>query len=333
MRYANLPFRATLLVSICLFPAVSSAQEMVTELRITTLSTMLTDLRGVGEWGYAALVETNHGTILFDTGERPGTVLENAGELGLDLGEVETVVLTHHHFDHTGGLVTLRKHFQDTNPAAMARTHVGEGMFLPRNIDQEAFARIPIRPPPELLVSALDVKSDYEALGGQFEVHDEPHELAPGVWLTGPIPRVHPERNWTTFERIESNGELIEDTIPEDQALVLDTPKGLVIVVGCGHAGIVNTMEFAREILPGRPIHGVLGGFHLLNQTDENVAWSGDKMREFGVEHVVGAHCTGIHAMNGLRAAAKLIRQTAVVGAVGTVFTLDQGIQTGALNR
>ena len=77
MRYANLPFRATLLVSICLFPAVSSAQEMVTELRITTLSTMLTDLRGVGEWGYAALVETNHGTILFDTGERPGTVLEN----------------------------------------------------------------------------------------------------------------------------------------------------------------------------------------------------------------------------------------------------------------
>jgi hypothetical protein len=75
--------------AVCLLPRSAPAQELVTDLRITTLSTMLTELRGVGEWGYAALVETNQGTFLFDTGERPDTVLGNAGELGIDLGAVE----------------------------------------------------------------------------------------------------------------------------------------------------------------------------------------------------------------------------------------------------
>jgi 7,8-dihydropterin-6-yl-methyl-4-(beta-D-ribofuranosyl)aminobenzene 5'-phosphate synthase len=294
---------------------------------------MLTELRGVGEWGYAAVVETNQGTFLFDTGERPDTVMRNAGELGVDLGVVEDVVLTHHHFDHTGGLVTLRRDLRARNPVTMARTHVGKGIFLPRQMDSAALARLPIRPPAELLISVLQVKSEYEELGGHFVVHDRPHELAPGVWVTGPIPRLHPEKNWTPFEQIESAGQLIEDDIPEDQAMVIDTPKGLIVVVGCGHAGVVNTLEYAREIVPGKSIHAVIGGFHLLNQTDDQIAWSGQKMRELGVKHVIGAHCTGINAVEGLRAAADLTRETSVVGAVGTVFTLGNGIQAGMLNR
>ena len=333
MKHWGLLLRNTMVVLICVLTGTAKAEQAVTQLRITTLSTMLTELRGVGEWGYSALVETNNGTFLFDTGERPGTVLQNARELGIDLSGVETVALTHHHFDHTGGLVALREHFKVANPNALARTHVGEGMFLPRHLDEEAMAKLPSRPPAELLVSALHVKLEYEQSGGQFVVHDAPHELAPGVWLTGPIPRIHPEKNWTPFESIESDGQFVEDTIPEDQALVLDTSKGLVIVVGCGHAGIVNTMEAARTILPDRPIHAVIGGFHLLNQSDEGVAWSGEKMREFGVENLIGAHCTGINAVDGLRAAAHLDRRSAVVGAVGTVFTLEYGIQPGALNR
>jgi 7,8-dihydropterin-6-yl-methyl-4-(beta-D-ribofuranosyl)aminobenzene 5'-phosphate synthase len=293
---------------------------------------MLTELRGVGEWGYSALIEANGYTILFDTGERPDTVLRNAEELGVDLSTVDTVILSHNHFDHTGGLVTLRRSLKAKNASALQRTHVGEGIFLPRSMDQEAVAKLPPIPK-ELLVSALDVRDEYEALGGSFTIHDKPHELHPGMWITGPIPRIHPEKNWTPFMRIERNGSLEEDTIPEDQALVINTPKGLVVIAGCGHSGIVNTMEYARVIADGRPVHAVLGGFHLMSLTDEKLSWTGTKMREFGVQHVLGAHCTGIHAVNVLRDSAQLDRKTSVVGAVGSVFTLEEGIRLGALNR
>jgi 7,8-dihydropterin-6-yl-methyl-4-(beta-D-ribofuranosyl)aminobenzene 5'-phosphate synthase len=317
-----------------LVPAAAPGDEttVVSELKITTLSTMLTEFRGVGEWGYAALVEADGHTVLFDTGARPDTVLKNAEELGIDLSTVDTVILTHNHFDHTGGLVTLRRALKARNASAMQQTHVGEGIFLPRSLDAEALSKLPPMPP-ELLVDVRDVRVAYEALGGRFIVHDEPHQLHPGLWITGPIPRVHPERNWTPFMRIKQGGISVEDTIPEDQALVVNTPDGLVVISGCGHAGIVNTMEYARSITNRESVHAVLGGFHLMSLTDEKVEWTGDKMREFGVEHVVGAHCTGINAITVLRDASNLSRETVVVGAVGSTFTLGEGIQRGMLTR
>jgi 7,8-dihydropterin-6-yl-methyl-4-(beta-D-ribofuranosyl)aminobenzene 5'-phosphate synthase len=187
--------------------------------------------------------------------------------------------------------------------------------------------------PQEFLVKVFDVRDGYEALGGRMIVHEKAHELHPGIWITGPIPRVHRERNWTSFMRIEQNDSLAEDTIPEDQALVLNTSSGLVVVAGCGHAGIVNTMEYARSITSGTSIHAVLGGFHLMSATDEHLKWTGARMREFGVEHVLGAHCTGINAVSGLRDAGNYGRETAVVGTVGSTFTLRKGIQRGLLNR
>ena len=328
--------RAVVLGVLCAFlvPAFVTAEEpaVVSDLKVTTLSTMLTELRGVGEWGYSALIEADGYTVLFDTGERPETVLKNARELGIDLSTVDTVILSHNHFDHTGGLVTLRRTLREENPSALMETHAGEGIFLPRSMDQEAINKMPPIPK-QLLVSVLDVRDEYETLGGRFVIHDKPYELHPGMWVTGPIPRIHPEKNWTPFMRIDRNGSLEEDTIPEDQALVINTPKGLVVIAGCGHAGIVNTLEYARVIAGGQPVHAVLGGFHLLNLTDEKVGWTGSKMHEFGVQHVLGAHCTGINAVNLLRDSAHLDRSTSVVGTVGSVFTLEEGIRLGALNR
>ena len=316
-----------------LFATVVSAEgpPTVSDLKITTLSTMLTEFRGVGEWGFAALVEADGHTILFDTGMRPDTVLDNATELGIDLSTVDTVILSHNHFDHTGGLVTLRRSLKEQNPSAMQITHVGDGIFLPRKTDDEAVRRLQL--PEGVVADVREVRRAYEAEGGRIVIHDEPHELRPGLWLTGPIPRVHPEKNWSPISRIERHDSLVEDTIPEDQALVIKTPQGLVVLAGCGHAGIVNTMEYARKIVPETAVHAVLGGFHLLALTDEKVEWTGAKMHEFGVEHVLGAHCTGINAVKLLRDSAYLGRGTSVVGAVGSVFTLEEGIRLGALNR
>lgn len=103
-------------------PAANSPAELHS-LKVTILSTMLAD-QGIGEWGFAALVEADGKKILFDTGARPHTVLENAKELKIDLGDVQDVILSHYHDDHTTGLMTLRREFSKNNPAALSRVHV-----------------------------------------------------------------------------------------------------------------------------------------------------------------------------------------------------------------
>src|SRR5213596_1477852 len=117
-----------------------------------------------------------------------------------------------------------------------------------------------------------------------------------------------------------------EDSIPEDASVVVDTKDGLVIITGCGHAGVVNTAEYARSFLRPAPVHAVIGGLHLFAATDAQVAWTAGKLRELGVAYLLGAHCTGIEATYRLREIIGLTRKTAVVGAVGASFTLGKGL-------
>lgn len=115
-----------------LVPAVGiSAAEMPAKasvIKVTMLSTMLADLVGIGEWGFAALVEADGYKVLFDTGARPETVLRNAEELGIDLSQVTDVILSHNHDDHIGGLLKLRQTLQAKNPAALSRAHAATGI-------------------------------------------------------------------------------------------------------------------------------------------------------------------------------------------------------------
>ena len=104
----------------------------VNTLEVMVLSTMLTDRAGVGEWGFSALVEVHGRRILFDTGARPETVLQNARELKIDLSDVTDVILSHHHGDHVGGLLTLRRELMKKNPHALERAYVGAGIFRAR---------------------------------------------------------------------------------------------------------------------------------------------------------------------------------------------------------
>jgi 7,8-dihydropterin-6-yl-methyl-4-(beta-D-ribofuranosyl)aminobenzene 5'-phosphate synthase len=285
----------------------------VHSLRILLLSTMLAD-DGIGEWGFSALVEVNGLKILFDTGARPDTVLQNARELGVDLSDVTDVILSHNHGDHTGGLLTLRRAFATGGRPALARVHVGQGIFWSR--PTAAGEGNPI----------LAGRSDLEAAGLLFVEHAAPAELAPGVWLTGPVPRVHPERNWSGDGKVRSPAGLVEDTIPEDQSLVFDTDRGLVILVGCAHAGIVNIAEYARRTVRTAPLHAVVGGLHLFPLDDERLDWTADRLKEDGLENLIGAHCTGIEALYRIRARLGLPRGRAVVGAVGASFDLARGI-------
>ena len=293
----------------------------VRSLRIVVLSTMLAD-EGIGEWGFAALVEADGKRLLFDTGARPRTVLDNARELGLDLADIDDVILSHNHEDHTGGLMTLRGELKARRSAALGRAHVGRGIFWSRPNDNG-----------EERNHALKIRRPYEESGGVFVTHEGPAELLPGVWLTGPVPRAYPERNWSALGRVLAPEGSLEDTIPEDQSLVIDTEQGLVVLSGCGHAGVVNTASYARKVVRDAPLHALLGGFHLFPLDDDRLDWTASRLREFGVHNLLGAHCTGLEAVYRLRDRLGLSRSTAVVGAVGASFVLGRGIDPLKLAR
>ena len=316
--------RFILSIALTLGVTTLALAEPAKSVKVTVLSTMLAGNPGggIGEWGFAAVVEVDGRRLLVDTGARPETVLKNAAELAIDLSDVMDVVLTHNHGDHTGGLVTLRQELSKKNPRALTRAHVGKGIFLPRPSANGSDGN-----------GLLRFKPAFEALGGAFVEHAEPVEILPSVWLTGPVPRAHPERNWSNVGQVKTPDGLVEDTIPEDTSIAIITQDGLVLVSGCGHAGMINTVEYARKVAGAAPVLAAIGGFHLFEATDATLEWTAARLRAAGLRHLLGAHCTGIEAVYRLRALLGLPRERAVVGAVGSTFTLGNGIEPLALAR
>lgn len=290
---------------------------------VTILSSNLADGATIGEWGLSALVEVDGRCVLFDTGRNPDTVLKNAQALGVELACVRDVVLSHFHFDHTTGLLPLVQALRARNPDAI-RVHVAVGFFLPR--------RRPRTSGDQQTNQMIDLRDSLEAAGVVFVEHTGPAEIAPSVWVTGPVERRHPERNYGAGTQVLVDGEWIEDTVPDSQGLTVLTPRGHIVLLGCGHSGTVNALDHIRATIADAPIHALMGGLHLFAASDETLGWTADKLREIGVQHLMAGHCTGIEPLFRLRVGLNLTRRTAVVGSVGSRFVYGEGIRPGAIS-
>lgn len=294
---------------------------------ITILSTMLADsisgeaYSSYGEWGFAALVEVGGVKYLYDTGYHPDLVLKNAEKLGIDLAEVEQVILSHTHIDHVGGLMVLREALMKKNPAALSIAHVASGFFAEPE-DSSRSGR-------DDTAAIMDA---YRATGGTIIVHESSVEIAAGVWLSGPVTRIHDERNWSGSALIRTADGVAEDNVPEDMAMIIETSKGLVVISGCGHAGIINILDHAISATGEEHVVAAIGGFHLFQADDEALQWTASHFRRVGLTYFLGAHCTGIEATLRLRELAGLDRTNAVVGAVGQRYG-PEGIYAGRIAR
>ena len=295
-----------LILLVLFIPLVCIAQNpKIKDFKITILSTMLSDTH-IGEWGFSAIIEADGKRILFDTGSREKTVLQNAKELKINLDSIDNVFLSHNHKDHTGGLINLKLN----HPTSFSNAHIGEGIFYsrPNSAGIEHYI--------------LSNKNALKKLGINFITHTNPSQVLPGLWTTGQVPRKYDEKNWSELgEIIDLNGNNLEDTIPEDQSLFFDTENGIVLVSGCGHAGLINTLEYVNKIIPNRPIYKIIGGFHLLKLNEDKLEWTAKKMEEFGVKFFVGAHCTGLNSTYSIRKFLNLSSKNALVGSVGTYIT------------
>jgi 7,8-dihydropterin-6-yl-methyl-4-(beta-D-ribofuranosyl)aminobenzene 5'-phosphate synthase len=316
----NKLFKRFLLGIITIMLGFSYGQTI--DLKITILSTMVADYDYLGEWGFSAIIESDGHKLLFDTGSRENTVLENADSLGIDLSTVSHVFLSHNHLDHTGGLIHLRKKLMLKDPNALKFVHVGKGIFserLSKGKNVNDFTQ---------------QKEILESLGIEFIYHEKPEEMLPNIWTTGVVPRVYNEKNWSGYREIIEDGKIIEDNIPEDQSIVINTNKGLVLVSGCGHAGIVNTLKHTDDMFQKSfDISVAIGGFHLFNKTDKDIKWTSKQMKKYGVKEFIGAHCTGIDAVYSIRKNNRMNRENCVVGAVGSIYDYEKGIKPGYITK
>ncbi|HBG04990.1 MAG: MBL fold metallo-hydrolase [Geobacteraceae bacterium GWC2_58_44] len=240
----------------------------------------------LGEHGFALLIERDGESILFDTGGGQ-TLLHNAQRMNLDLRRVEQVVLSHGHYDHAGGLWPL---LQSCGPK---RVLAHPGVFARRySLREGVHKSIGVPYSEDFLVG----------IGASFSYSDSFREVAPGIFLTGEVPRL------TGFE--EGDAGLFcdmtgchRDRVPDDQSLVIVTSKGLLLLLGCCHAGVVNTVEHARLKTGVDELYGVIGGCHLAFSGQEQIEATVQALRRYKVKKICAGHCTGFDA------AARLARE------------------------
>lgn len=236
----------------------------------------------LGEHGFSALIEPTNGgePILFDTGQGQ-TLLHNAGRMKRELSKVRRVVLSHGHYDHVGGLAPL------LNEKGAKEVWAHPGIFNTRYRVKDNGEHISI--------GILQSREELEAMGADFNLASTFRELAPDIYLTGEVPRRSAFEKGDAGIYCDSTG-CAPDLVPDDQSLVLRTQKGLVLLLGCCHAGIINTLEYVAETLGRRDFYGVVGGMHLAFcpkiQMDGTIA----KLKTYGIRKIAVSHCTGFEA-------------------------------------
>jgi 7,8-dihydropterin-6-yl-methyl-4-(beta-D-ribofuranosyl)aminobenzene 5'-phosphate synthase len=268
------------------------------------------------EHGLSYFIETvtTGGTsaLMFDYGVDAAGVLNNLKLLDIDLSVVDALGLSHGHFDHWGGLTGILKE---------SRSRMRHG--TPLYVGEDAFAhRYTLRAEGALTdIGALD-RAEVEGIGVRIIEVDKPTEIAPGVYLSGSIERVTEYEHVPPYLLVEQDGELRQDSFLGEQALAFVVKdKGLVVLSGCAHAGIVNTVKHAQKITGVSRLHALLGGFHLINSPPEIIEATAADIKAMSPDFIVPTHCTGFEAITRFREemAGQFILNTA-----GTRYTFGE---------
>ena len=297
--------------------------------KVTVLSSNLANGATTGEWGFSALVQTPQQCTLFDAGRFTSTVVNNAAALQVDLGCVRNIVLSHFHFDHTSGLASVVARIRASGYHDDLNVFVGEGFFVPRIIDtNHPGGAMGVKIFGATSVNFMQEKrTSLEEMGLVFKEISAPTRISTGVWATGPVPRIYPEQNHPSWVLLQNpDGSATPDIVPESQGLVVRTDEGPIVLLGCGHSGTVNMLSLVRDKIQDHDINALMGGMHLFNADLQTVSWTGSKLKEFGLKHLMVGHCTGVEPMFQLRRALGLDRSQAVMGAVGASFSLARGV-------
>jgi 7,8-dihydropterin-6-yl-methyl-4-(beta-D-ribofuranosyl)aminobenzene 5'-phosphate synthase len=272
------------------------------------------------EHGLAIYIETctadAFGACMFDFGLDAAGVMNNMNLMGIDPGKASAFALSHGHLDHwTGAPVILRCNRDRIPPGTPF--YVGKEAFL---------RRYSLRPDTGGIadIGRLD-REDIEATGVRILETAEPTEIIPGLYLTGAIERTTPYEIPSESLLVERNGEIVSDDFRGEQALFCNVRnKGLVVLSGCAHAGIVNTVRHALKITGAGAVHAILGGFHLIHAAPEKIRNTIDDIRAMKPDFVAPMHCTGFEALAAFSAA---MPDAFILNTAGTEYRFDSDPQ------
>lgn len=250
---------------------------------ITTLSeNSVSRLGFLAEWGLAMLLELREFKILFDTGYGI-SILHNASFLGKDLSKMDKIVLSHGHSDHTGGLKGVLERRKEIE--IICSPYIWEAKYVRRpQEERHRFIGIPFR------------KEELEGLGAKFVFSDEPIWLSENIVITGEIPITNEWERIEPIFYIKDGKEFHPDPLKDDRAIIIKGEKGLIVVLGCGHRGAINTISYAQGLTGEERIYAVLGGFHLFTASEERIERTIAELKRIRVERVGVSHCTGFLA-------------------------------------
>ncbi|MCX8118232.1 MAG: MBL fold metallo-hydrolase [Desulfobacterota bacterium] len=254
-------------------------------MRITILcENSVGKLIGAGEHGFSAFIETAHGNYLFDTGSGP-SVVTNSLVLNKDLKGVKKIFLSHGHYDHTGGLPEVLK------LKGKVDVHAHPHLFSDRiAIHKEDGGEV------RRFIGIPYKRTYLEFLGANFILNTEFTEVEKGIFLTGEVPRITPFEKLDPRLLVETEGRFSQDPLLDDQSLILDTEKGLVLILGCAHSGMINILHHAIHKTGKDKFHALLGGTHLDFMSPEQLEESIKALKEIRVERIGVSHCTGMRA-------------------------------------
>ena len=251
-------------------------------LQITTLSDNTAGLGNcLAEWGLSILVETAGTTILFDTGQSISASY-NADLLGVDLAKINKIVLSHGHYDHTGGLRPILRRIR-REIEVIAHPDIWQVKYGTLE-GGEKYIGIPYH------------RQTLEGLGARFKLSKKPVKITDNIITTGEIPMVTDYEGIEPHLMVKEGGSFKPDKLLDDQALIIKTRAGLVVILGCAHRGIINTLYHAQKITGVKAINTVVGGCHLIVASEERIYLTIAALKELGVQRIGVSHCTGLPA-------------------------------------
>jgi 7,8-dihydropterin-6-yl-methyl-4-(beta-D-ribofuranosyl)aminobenzene 5'-phosphate synthase len=256
---------------------------MSQKISITVLVENSVHERGLkAEHGLAWHILFGSHQVLFDTGQTD-LLVENARRLGIPLDRLDAIVLSHGHYDHTGGL------------AAVVTLSACPRVFLHPAAQEPKFS---IQPDGTPRFIGLPETSRAALAQHQKRIIETRTctEVVKGLFVTGEIPRRTPYEDPGGRFFLDEHGTR-PDSVPDDQAVFFDTSTGVVVLLGCAHAGVINTLDYIQKLNPSRPFRAVLGGLHLLNASPERLAATVEALRQREIPLLVPAHCIGAAAV------------------------------------
>ena len=243
------------------------------------------NIGAIAEHGWSVWLETPRGEFLFDTGQGKG-LLNNAGFFQKDLTAAKGVLISHHHSDHTGGLLDAMKAMRGGLSGSGVPIHAHPDLF------KDSFRTD--KDKPRRHIGVPHTRSVLEAAGADFRLETGWREVEEGIFMTGEVPRKSSyeigDQNLKHYGEAE---ELVVDPIRDDQTVIIDTEEGLFVVLGCSHAGVINILTYITEKTGKSRFHTVMGGTHLGPVEVDQISKSIAALHEFDIGRIGVSHCTG----------------------------------------